>query len=640
MLANRSVPEFSPLNMPQVRRSSDRRRRVLYQSQAAPPPASTPALRREIEKLREARQPARPFGSRVHQPLRGRWFSLVPVSSAGMIAVAASLLGIGALLSLGHHLAVTWPALAFRPSVARPLRIDRPDSFATWWLAMVLLASAGVALLIYQLRRHRSDDYRGHYRLWRLTLVVLLLASINSVVGLIAWTGGFLDWVFGDRAVLSGENWLRLLVDVGGIILTMRLVAEVYRCRTALIPMLASAGLLGFAEAASWNLIAVDSVLKATLVLSAPMLGLTCLLVATIAYLRSLYRQVRNIADAPPLRERLSLWIDGIRDRDATFRVVGAESESDEEAADEADWTDPDDESSDTAETRSKSRGGKTEDSADKSGKRRRWWSLPFGRRSERPDREAAAADSDSQENDSRTAEPSTGPSRRTPLRDRLQRRSTESSPSREAAGPGQDEPGKDTRGKTDSGEKPKRGRRRWFGLRRAKPDAADGGTAKSEGAAKPKREQPAAKAEKKRRFSLRLRPQASPADDSGQDGSGSTPGQAASSQSDEANASGQPDSAAKKGLFSRLLSRRSKSDVSKSPSKPKRNAGNSDQTGKRHSPPERPAAGSDASSRGGDDDDFEDDSLLDPDQIDWSSMSKSERRRMRKRLKRSGQAA
>lgn len=123
-----------------------------------------------------------------------------------MAIFAIALLGIGVCLTVMHHLAVTSPALAYREPVARVFRMDRADSFAGWMLPLVLVVSAGACYLIYGLRFHRRDDYLGHYRLWRITTVVLLVASVHSVVGLVSWLGAVIELMLGDRAILSGAD--------------------------------------------------------------------------------------------------------------------------------------------------------------------------------------------------------------------------------------------------------------------------------------------------------------------------------------------------------------------------------------------------------------------------------------------------
>lgn len=290
--------------MSQARRTIDRRRRVLYSTHHADQTASTAASRREIQRLREARRPTAAYGARVKRRLRGRWFSLVPVKRRSFAIVTGTLAAIAVVLCLLHYLAVAWPAMVYRPELARPFRLDQPDSFGRFYTTVVLAASAGASLMIYQLRRYRLDDFLGRYRLWRLVLVVMLLASINSLVSLLDWSGAILDATFGKRVALSGGDWIRIVVGLGCAVLGLRMIAEVRRCRTASLTLLIACGLLLIPQAARWNVMAVDSVWRWTAVTSAPVLATTAIFIAMGAYLRSLYREVREIEDHVSIGER------------------------------------------------------------------------------------------------------------------------------------------------------------------------------------------------------------------------------------------------------------------------------------------------------------------------------------------------
>ncbi len=286
------------------RRTIDRRRRVLYSANQADNAPSTAASRRETERLREARRPTAAYGSRVHRRLRGRWFSMVPVRRRTMITIASLLSSIALLLCAAHYAAVAWPPLAYRPEVARPLRLDRPDSFGRWFIGALLAGSAGASLLIYQLRRYRVDDYQGRYRLWRLVLMVLILAGVNSLVSIVDWSGALLDAAFGKRVALTGGDWIRLVVSIGGAVLALRLIAEVRRSRFSLGLMILACVILAIPEAANWNVLQVDSLLTWTAVTSAPLLACTALFISLGGYLRMLYREVRQIEENDSLKNR------------------------------------------------------------------------------------------------------------------------------------------------------------------------------------------------------------------------------------------------------------------------------------------------------------------------------------------------
>jgi hypothetical protein len=293
------------------RRTADRRRRVLYSTHH-----SDLTTTGDLERLREARRPAAVYGSRVHRRLRARWFSLVPVRRSTMIVLASVLVGISCLLCLGHYAAVAWPAVAYRPEIARPLRLDRPDSFGRWFMVAMLTGSAGASFLIYQLRRHRNDDFAGQYRLWRTVLIVALLASLHVLVSVIDWGGALLDLAFGRRVALTGSDWIHLVVMFGGAVLSLQMMAEIRRCRSAMGAMLSAVLCWTISEAAQWNVLQVTTLNRWVLVTTAPLLASTAVFIATVAYLRMLYREVRQVNDAVSMRERWQRMRQSWFDRD------------------------------------------------------------------------------------------------------------------------------------------------------------------------------------------------------------------------------------------------------------------------------------------------------------------------------------
>lgn len=287
--------------MSHARDVDGRRRRVLYSAHQAE--QGLAASHHNSERLREARRPAAAYGARVERRLQGRWFSLVPIRRRTMILIAGLITALTFSLCGAHYASVAWPSLSYQPEIARPLRLDRPDSFGRWFVGALLFASAATSLLIYQLRRYRLDDYHGRYRLWRLVLLIFLLASVNAVVGLIDWGGALLDAGFGKRVALSGSDWIRLVLSFAGAVFGIRLAAEVRRSRLALIAMLGAFGLLAIPEAANWNVLKVESLGSWVLVTSAPLMACTALLIALVGYLRLLYREVLQIEEPDSVRE-------------------------------------------------------------------------------------------------------------------------------------------------------------------------------------------------------------------------------------------------------------------------------------------------------------------------------------------------
>src|SRR6056297_808610 len=284
---------------------AQRRRRVIY---AHGLELQGSEVRIAAKRLREARKPTAAYGSRVHRRLRARWFGLVPVRRRTLALVVSVVGGLAWLLTFAHWAAIGWAPLAYAPELARPFRLDRPDSFGTWLGTLLLFSAAGAALLIYQLRRYRSDDFEGRYRIWRPIILLLVLASLDSVVGLLDWGGHLLDAGLGQRKALAGNDWIRLLLTIGGAALSLRLLAEVWQSRLATFSV--AAGMLAFAYSAlvHWNVLTVQSALSSTFFNAAPLLGKTSIWIAMVAYLRLLYRDVREINEKDRLADRMRSW--------------------------------------------------------------------------------------------------------------------------------------------------------------------------------------------------------------------------------------------------------------------------------------------------------------------------------------------
>ena len=540
------------------RRVNDRRRRVLYSAQHADQNATT-ASRSEARRWREARRPQEAYGSRVHRRLRGRWFSLVPVRRRSLIAVVGSLLATVILLSVAHYGAVSWPSIAYRPDLARPLRLDRPDSFGHCLMVALLAASTGASLLIYQLRRYRNDDFKGHYRLWRLVMIVMFLASINAMVGMIDWGGALLDMLFGKRVALTGGDWIRLVVSLGSAILAIRLIAEVRRCRSSLAWMITAWMLLAVPESAKWNVMSVDSLSRWILVTSAPLFACTALFLSLGTYLRMLYREVRQIEDGDPVVER--------------FRQFAARWFQRVEPVDDDQQT--------NARTKSEA-----DADTDSEPQKRRWW-----QRKQRPTPKQLKP------KHSNSADIDEAPARK--------QSDTDDNDSEESETVDASEQRQDNR--RTSPAKPK-AKRRWFGLRRAKPERDDSQRATGDEKRNSPQESDAGTppAKKRSRFSLRLKPpSANAASSSAQD------------TSEEQESSSESKAASKLGWFRRGKSNSAEAEAKSSSSR---------------STTAKPSTQVTS--------DTPDDDAIDADDIDWNSLNKAERRRLRKQLKRQNRAA
>jgi hypothetical protein len=97
------------------------------------------------------------------------------IAGVGLAGVAVS----GAVVAL-DWCAIPWASrLGFSEAV--PLAIGVADGLAAWLSAALLLLTAATCLLIYSLRRHRIDDFRGRYRVWLAAAVAGVLLSADSI---------------------------------------------------------------------------------------------------------------------------------------------------------------------------------------------------------------------------------------------------------------------------------------------------------------------------------------------------------------------------------------------------------------------------------------------------------------------------
>ena len=303
------------------RRHHQRRRLVLYSVGRDDAASRTP---RADEQIRSARRPVARYGNRVRRRLEGRWFSLVPVRRRVLYGVAAAWFVAASILVLAHHLALTWSPIATRPAVATPLRMDAADGFANLLLTATWAATAATCLLIYQLRRYRLDDYRGRYRVWRIAIIAATLVAITSAVDVFAAIATLADSTLGPRVGLSPSRWLRILFETVTAVMTVRLLIETRRCTSAQIAAVTAIIAAVAREYSWWNDAPMTHYGVYLVAVAAPLVAAGCAWLAAGCYLRKLYRDVLEITDYP-LVERYRDWRDH---RDEQKRLDRSETRS------------------------------------------------------------------------------------------------------------------------------------------------------------------------------------------------------------------------------------------------------------------------------------------------------------------------
>lgn len=127
-----------------------------------------------------------------------------------------------------------------------------PGSLARWVGSLTLLTGAAMSVLIYAVRRHRTDDYRGRYRRWLVAAVVCAALAADEAAGIF-------PTLLTAAEHVSGSGWLRahwpVLVGgfaLAGLLLCFRPLWELRECPLALAFAVASALTLTAAVVFRW----------------------------------------------------------------------------------------------------------------------------------------------------------------------------------------------------------------------------------------------------------------------------------------------------------------------------------------------------------------------------------------------------
>jgi hypothetical protein len=197
---------------------------------------------------------------------------------------------------------------AVMPGVpAREVAGQLAHGVAAWVAAVGLLLVAALARIIYSLRRHRVDDVRGRYRVWRWIAAGSIIASLNAIVGahqlLARAAAAVTGW---SLTTSANEWWLAPLALLAGWI-GVRLVLEIAESRAAL-GLAALAGMtyaVAAAAALGWVPAALG-VSAGALAGALPLVGHTLALAAMMVFARYVVLDVQGLIEHKPRRPAAS----------------------------------------------------------------------------------------------------------------------------------------------------------------------------------------------------------------------------------------------------------------------------------------------------------------------------------------------
>jgi len=139
------------------------------------------------------------------------------------------------------------------------LDLDGEGSLAVWFSSVTLLLAAVAAVLVYAIRRYKTDDYRGNYRIWLWAAMCWVVMSIDETSSLHEGFKEMMAYVTGTRLFGDGSIWWAipyffLLGAVGS-----RLLVDMHHCRLSSAALLATAACYAVAVAAQFGWLLPES---------------------------------------------------------------------------------------------------------------------------------------------------------------------------------------------------------------------------------------------------------------------------------------------------------------------------------------------------------------------------------------------
>jgi hypothetical protein len=253
----------------------ERRRRVLMDEIASPADTQSADA---ADTGGAAKGPVRAYHEAVLAQRQPRVTDLLPVHPLWVIA--ALFLGVGGIAAIETiHAQAIMLALPAGGEHLAPLDVRQRGALDDWYASALLAASAALAAIIFGIRSHRVDDYRGRYRVWLWSAAALLWLSLDAATGIHDSVGLGLTLVTGRQVVSTSLaaactlTWIAVYALVFGT-LALRLLFEIWPSRLGVFAIVTSASLYVAAALLQLGIIQspanlVEGLAQSTLTLSA-----------------------------------------------------------------------------------------------------------------------------------------------------------------------------------------------------------------------------------------------------------------------------------------------------------------------------------------------------------------------------------
>jgi len=165
----------------------------------------------------------------------------------------------------------------------------------------VYLFTSATCLIVYSIRRHRIDDYRGRYRVWLAACGACLLLSANSVVRFHDLLATALSHYSGWSALRDGAIWWLIILGLPLTWIVVRAIVDVKESRLA--TWLLATSVCGYVVAAATHLGAIavaDARVESVIAGAGMLMSHWFVLAAAVTYARFVVLDAQGLISAHP----------------------------------------------------------------------------------------------------------------------------------------------------------------------------------------------------------------------------------------------------------------------------------------------------------------------------------------------------
>jgi hypothetical protein len=186
--------------------------------------------------------------------------------------------------------------------------LDGPGSLTAWFSSATLLAAALASVLVYSVRRYRTDDYRGYYRIWLWAATCWCLMSIDATAGLREEFKEAMTWLTGAALYGDGSLWWAVPYLVLLSALGSRLAVDTWPARLSTAALSTALACLTLAVAAQLGWVPLEDGAHGTMLAAgAEMFGYWMLMLATALHARYVVLDAEGLLPRPEPKVELDL---------------------------------------------------------------------------------------------------------------------------------------------------------------------------------------------------------------------------------------------------------------------------------------------------------------------------------------------